>query len=77
MASTTFLNAAFDSVKRDTTKLLVMLPDIPFVDEQAVARSHLNSPQGTQALLDLVRNAVAAGEAADAKEAAKAAKEGT
>jgi len=66
MASTAYLNAAFDSVKRDVTKLLVLLPDIPFVDEQAVARSSLNSEEGTQHLLLLVRNAVAAGEAADA-----------
>jgi hypothetical protein len=68
MASTAYLNAAFDSVKRDVMKLLVMLPDIPFVDEQSVARSSLNSEQGTQHLLALVRNAAAAGEAADAKE---------
>ena len=66
MASTAYLNAAFDSVKRDVTKLLVLLPDIPFVDEQAVARSSLNSEEGTQHLLLLVRNAVPAGEAADA-----------
>jgi hypothetical protein len=67
MASTDYLNAAFVSVKKDVIKLLVMLPDIPFVDEQAVARSSINSQQGTEHLLALVRNAVAAGEAADAK----------
>jgi hypothetical protein len=71
MASTAYLNAAFDSVKKDIMKLLVMLPDIPFVDEQTVARSSINSPQGTQHLLALVRNAVAAGEEADADEAKK------
>lgn len=74
MASTEYLNAAFVSAKKDIMKLLVMLPDIPFVDEQAVARSHINSPQGTQMLLDLVKHAVAAGEAADAEKAAREAK---
>ncbi len=65
MASVRYINAAFDSAKRDIIQLLVKLPDIPFVDEQAVARSKLNSPHGTELLLDLVRNAIAAGEAAD------------
>lgn len=69
MASTEYLNAAFVSAKKDIMKLLVMLPDIPFVDEQAVARSHINSPQGTKMLLELVKNAVAAGEEADKKAA--------
>lgn len=65
MASTAYLNAAFVSVKKDILNLLVLLPDIPFVDEQAVARSSINSQQGTEQLLMLVQNAVAAGEAAD------------
>jgi hypothetical protein len=68
MASTAYLNAAFNSVKKDVIKLLVLLPDIPFVDEQQVARSSINSQQGTEHLLALVKNAVAAGEAADAAE---------
>jgi hypothetical protein len=69
MASVAYLNAAVDSVKKDITKLLVMLPDIPFVDEQAVARSELAKPEGQRMILQIVRNAVAAGEAADAKAA--------
>jgi hypothetical protein len=72
MASTAYLNAAFDSVKKDVMKLLVLLPDIPFVDEQAVARSSINSAEGTQHLIALVKNAVAAGEAADAAAKSKA-----
>jgi hypothetical protein len=66
MASVEYLNAAFISAKRDILKLLVMLPDIPFVDEQAVARSSINSQQGTDLILALVKNAAAAGEDADA-----------
>jgi hypothetical protein len=69
MASVEYLNAAFDSAKKDIQKLLVLLPDIPFVDEQAVARSSLNSAQGTAHILALVKNAAAAGEAADAAKA--------
>jgi hypothetical protein len=66
MASVEYLNAAFDSAKKDIQKLLVLLPDIPFVDEQAVARSSINSAQGTAHILALVKNAAKAGEAADA-----------
>lgn len=70
MASVEYLNAAFTSAKKDIIKLLVLLPDIPFVNEQAVARTSINSQQGTEHILALVKNAAAAGEAADkAKEA--------
>lgn len=67
MASNAYISAMFDSVKADLTKLLVDLPDIPFVDEQAVARSKINSEKGTKMIFQLVQNAVAAGERADAK----------
>jgi hypothetical protein len=72
MASVEYLNAAFSSAKKDIMKLLVLLPDIPFVDEQAVARSSINSQEGTERILALVKNAAAAGEAADAAKETKA-----
>lgn len=71
MASKEYTNAAFDAAKRGIMSMLVMLPDIPFVDEQAVARSAINSPDGTQHILALIKNAIAAGEAADARAAGK------
>lgn len=74
MASREYQNAAFDATKRGIINMLVMLPDIPFVDEQAVARSTINSAQGTQQILALVKGAIAAGEAADAKAAKMSAK---
>jgi hypothetical protein len=66
MASIEYQNAAFDAIKKGILKMLVLLPDIPFVDEQAVARSSICSQQGTQHILALMKDAIAAGEAADA-----------
>ena len=68
MASMEYTNAMFNSVRADLFRLLAMLPDIPFVDEQEVARSHLSSEKGTKMLLKLVEDAIAAGEKADAQE---------
>ena len=65
MASTKYLNAAFDSVMSDVVGLVRLLPDIPFVDEQHEAIKALRSEQGKAMILKLVKNAVAAGEAAD------------
>lgn len=73
MASTDYLNAAFDSALRDIHGLLRLLPDIPFIDEQSVALQKIQSPQGRQLLLKLIQNAVAAGEAADRKNVEKGA----
>ena len=67
MASVDYLNAAFDSAKKDIISLLRLLPDIPFVDEQHLAMQKINSPEGNAMILKLVKNAAAAGEAADAK----------
>lgn len=67
MASVEYLNAAFDSVMRDIKGLLHLLPDIPFVDEQNIAMREINSPRGREMVLKLVKNAVASGEAADAR----------
>jgi hypothetical protein len=67
MASKEYLNAAFLSAEKDLEGLLHLLPDIPFVDEQLIARDKLASDKGRQALYRLVKNAIAAGEAADRK----------
>jgi hypothetical protein len=75
MASVEFLNAAFDSAMQDVKGLVRLLPDIPFVDEQSVAMKELSSPQGRVMLLKLIKNAIAAGEAAEAAKDAIAAKE--
>lgn len=72
MPSTEFLNAAFDSAMKDVRGLIRLLPDIPFVDEQSVAMKALNEPAGRVMLLQLIKNAVAAGEAADAAKEPKA-----
>ena len=66
MASVEFLNAAFDSAMQDVRGLVRLLPDIPFVDEQSVAMKELSSPQGRVMLLKLIKNAIAAGESAEA-----------
>lgn len=66
MASVEFLNAAFDSAMQDVRGLVRLLPDIPFVDEQSVAMKQLQSSEGRVMLLKLIKNAIAAGEAADA-----------
>ena len=65
MASVKYLNAAFDSVMADIVGLVRLLPDIPFVDEQHEALKTIRSEQGRAMVLKLVKNAVAAGEAAD------------
>ena len=75
MASVEFLNAAFDSAMQDVRGLVRLLPDIPFVDEQSVAMQQLQSAQGRVMLLKLIKNAIAAGEAADAAHAKIEAKE--
>jgi hypothetical protein len=67
MASTDFINAAFDSVMHDIQGLVRLLPDIPFVDEQGVAMQKIRSQEGRVMVLKLVQNAIAAGEKADAK----------
>lgn len=67
MASIDYTNAAFDSALRDIRGLLRLLPDIPFIDEQSLALQKINSPEGRAMLLKLIKNAIAAGEAADAK----------
>lgn len=69
MASVNYTNAAFDSALRDIKDLVKLLPDLPFVDEQSLAMQKINSPEGRGMLLRLIRNAIAAGEAADAKRA--------
>lgn len=67
MASTKYLNAAFDSAFKDIHGLLRLLPDIPFVDEQHLASQKIESPEGRAMLLKLIQNAIAAGEKADAQ----------
>jgi hypothetical protein len=67
MASKEYLNAAFLSAEQEIEKLVTLLPDIPFVDERAVAMRELASERGRKMIYDIVRNAIAAGEAADAK----------
>lgn len=69
MASKEYTDAAFNSVMNGVTKLLVLLPDIPFVNEQAVANSEIHSKRGQQLMHKLVEDAIAAGEAADARKA--------
>jgi hypothetical protein len=69
MASEHFLNAAFESAMRDAHGLVRLLPDIPFVDEQSVAMRQLRSPDGQAILRKIIKNAIAAGEAADVREA--------
>ena len=69
MESIEYINAAFDSAMQDVRGLVRILPDIPFVDEQSVAMKELQSPQGRVMLLKLVKNLIAAGEAADAAHA--------
>ena len=66
MASVEYLNAAFDSAMQDIRGLVRLLPDIPFVDEQSEAMKTLTSPQGRVMLLKLIKNAIAAGESAEA-----------
>jgi hypothetical protein len=66
MASTDYLNAAFDSVMHDIQGLVRLLPDIPFIDEQSAAMQKIRSSEGRAMVLKLVKNAVAAGEKADA-----------
>ena len=75
MASVDYQNAFFDSVMRDLPGLVRLLPDIPFVDEQSVAMKQLQSSEGRVMLLKLIKNAIAAGEAADAAKDAIAKKE--
>jgi len=67
MASIDYINAAFDSVMHDLPGLIRLLPDIPFIDEQAVAMQKLKSQEGKVIILKLVKNAIASGEAADKK----------
>ena len=66
MASVEFINAAFNSAMQDIRGLVRLLPDIPFVDEQSEAMKSLTSPQGRVMLLKLIKNAIAAGESAEA-----------
>ena len=65
-ASVAYLNAAFDSVMTDVVGLVRLLPDIPFVDEQGIAMQKIRSAEGRQMMLKLLKNAIAAGEQADA-----------
>lgn len=67
MASKAYTDAAFVSVEKDLEGLLHLLPDIPFIDEKALARKELDSDKGRQLIYKLVKNAIAAGEAADKK----------
>lgn len=67
MASLDYVNAAFDSVMHDIQALIRLLPDIPFIDEQGEAMKKIRSSEGRVMILKMVKNAVAAGEAADAR----------
>jgi hypothetical protein len=67
MASIPYINAAFDSIMHDLPGLIRLLPDIPFVDEQHIALQKIQSQEGRVIVLKLLKNAIAAGEAADRK----------